>query len=258
MVSLPIVNLWEKRSLIVQFSLLNIKSRLKGTYLGLLWTVLEPLLLTALMYVVFINIRAKGDEFFAMYLLTGIMLYHTFVRGTSTGLISVRGNKNILESLNIRKEFFPVTATTTTAIQLAIKMAVFFALMPIFGFFPESTILLFPIVLLFLLALVLGMSYLLSIIYAFAKDIQYLWMMISFALFFLTPIIWRLDEVEGILLDIHNFNPIGQIVALGHKLVFGEIPLATEWLHAGLFAVGILFFGYFVFQRFERNVVEDL
>ena len=258
MVSLPIVNLWEKKSLVLEFSLLNIKSRIKGTYLGLLWAVLEPLLMTGLMYAVFINLRTRGDELFAIYLLTGIMLYHTFVKGTSIGLTSLRSNKNILESLKIRKEFFPVTTTTSTAIQLAVKMVVFFSLMPIIGYIPTLTVLLFPIVLVFLLALILGMTYLLSIIYAHARDIQNIWMMIVFALFFLTPIIWQLNEVEGILLEIHKINPMGQVVELGHKLVFDEIPPINDWAYAGALCFGILFFGYFVFQKFERGIVEDL
>ncbi len=258
MTSFPIVGLFSKREVLVQFSWYNMKSKFAGTYFGILWTMLEPLLLFLLMYVVFTTIRARGDEIFAMYLLTGIVLYHTFVRGTTTGMMSLRGNKNILQSINMNKEFFPVSATLTTSIQLIFRMVVFFALMPVFTFVPPLTIIFFPLLLGLLLILILGMSYILSIVYVKFRDINTIWSVAMFGLFFLTPIIWFVKDADDTLLLIHQYNPLGQLVEIGHKLMFNEIPDVASWAYASLFCFGIFFAGFYFFKKSEKNLVEVL
>lgn len=69
---------------------------------------------------------------------------------------------------------------------------------------------------------------------------------------------WSLDEVDGILLEIHKINPLGQIIELTHKIVFGEIPPLTDWLYTFGIVLGILFVGYAIFQKLEGRIVEEL
>ncbi len=258
MISFPIISLFSKREVLFQFSWHNIKSRHAGTYFGILWTMLEPLLLFLLMYVVFTTIRARGDENFAMYLLTGIVLYHTFVKGTTIGMMSLRGNKNILQSINMNKEFFPVSSILTTSIQLVFRMIVFFALMPFFTFVPPFTIIFFPLLLGLLLILILGISYILSIVSVKFRDIQTIWAVVMFGLFFLTPIIWFVDKADDTLLLIHQYNPLGQLVEIGHKLMFNEIPDVASWAYVSIFCFGIFFAGFYFFKKSEKNLVEVL
>lgn len=259
MTSIPIINLWQKRYLVFHFALMNIKIRFKGTKLGILWTVLEPTLTFVILYVVFTSIRDRPQEDFAIYLLTGVIIYHIFSRGTLAGLTSITGNRNIIQSININKEFFPVVSTTSTAILILVEIITFFALMPFFNFIPSWTIVFLPIVIGMLLVLILGFSYFLSVIHVYFKDIQPLWGVIIHALFFVTPIIWYLDEVDGILLELHKLNPIGLIVELGHNIVvFGQVPSISEWIYAAIFPIGILIIGYIIFQKIGNRVVEEL
>ena len=102
----PIINIWDKRLLILHLAITSIKIRFKENYLGFLWTGLEPLLTFILLYVVFTTIRLRSGENFAIYLISGILIYHIFTRGTMGGLGSLRGNAGILKSLNIKKETF--------------------------------------------------------------------------------------------------------------------------------------------------------
>ena len=102
MVSLPLVNLRRSKSLILHFALLHLKIRFKNTYLGFLWAAIEPLLYFIVLYLVFTGIQDTGETF-PIYLISGIMLYHVFARGTSGGLVSLISNAGIIQSLNIRK-----------------------------------------------------------------------------------------------------------------------------------------------------------
>jgi len=264
LISLPVVNLWKKRSLVFYFALMDIKIRFKGTKLGILWTALEPTLTFILLYIVFTTIRDRPQENFGIYLLTGIIIYHIFIRGTMGGLASLRSNRAIIESQNIPREFFPVSSTLATAILMIVQLTVFFSLMPFFEFIPGLTIVFLPIVLLLLIILVLGITYILSIINVYIRDIFPIWGIIVHALFFVTPIIWYISEIDKrgmgeILLTIHQLNPIGQIVELAHNLVvFQKIPPINDWIYATVFSFGVLFFGFWLFKKYEKRVVEEL
>jgi len=255
---LPLINLCRKKSLIFNFAWLNIKIRHRGSYLGFFWIVLEPLLFFIIIYTIFTSIKIATGEDFAIYLLIGVILYHSFSRGTISGLNSLRQNRNIIASLNIRKELFPVVATTITLLLLFAEMGVFFGLMPVFEFTPTWSIILIPLVIILLLGLILGLSYFLSIISIYAKDIVPLWTVFVNALFFLTPIFWRLENVEGIALEIQKINPIGMIIELAHKLVFGTIPPLSDWLVTTSIVLGILVVGYVIFQKYEKYALEKI
>jgi len=236
---------------------MNIKLRFKGTYLGLLWSVLEPLFMFTILFVVFTSIRQSPREDFAIYLIVGVFFHHLFSRGTSGGLVSLVQNGGILKSLKINREIFPVIATGTTIIFLLLEMIVLFGLMPIFDFIPSWTIVYFPIVLLLFVVLVLGISYLFSIVYIFVRDIQPVWTVITYSLLFVSPIFWFLSEVDGILLEIHKFNVLGQIIELAHKtIVFGEVPPINEWLYTSAIIFAIFFVGFGLFKKFETKIAE--
>jgi len=258
MVFFPLVNLWKIRSTVFYFAILNIKMRFKNTYLGFLWAALEPLLYFTVLYVVFTSIRDR-EETFAIYLITGIMLFHIFGRGTSGGLTSLTSSSGIIKSINVNKEFFPVIATVAIGLLAFVDIGVFFGLMPVFQFMPTWTIILLPIPLMLLIILILGLSYFLSLVNVFVRDIQPMWIIFVHALLFISPIFWRLENVDGILLQIQKINPLGQLIEISHKLVIdGQIPPLNEWMYTTVFVFAIFFFGYFVFHKFQYRIVEEL
>ena len=161
------VKLWDTRSRIYHFALLNLKIRFKNTYLGFLWAAIEPLLTFVVLYVVFTSLRSTREDF-AIYLISGILFFHIFLRGTSGGMSSLTSNSGIIKSLKIKKEFFPVVATVAVGLLAFVDVAVFFGLMPVFQFVPSWTLILLPLPILLVLGLILGLSYLLSIATVFS------------------------------------------------------------------------------------------
>jgi len=219
---------------------------------------LEPLLTFILLYIVFTSIRV-GREDFAIYLISGIILLHIFTRGTMGGITSFPSNVGILSSMKIRGETFLVSSTVAMGILLIVEVMVLLGLMPVFQFIPSVTILLIPIPIILMLILILGISYFLSIVNLFIRDIQTIWGVAVHALFFISPIFWYLDDVEGILLYIQAINPVGQLIELNHKIVvWGEIPPLSDWLYTTMFVFAILFIGYAIFRKFEKRIVEEL
>ncbi|MDH3618369.1 MAG: ABC transporter permease [Nitrosopumilus sp.] len=259
MVKFPLIELLDKRSLILHFSWMNIKLRFKGSYLGLIWAGLEPLLMFLILFVVFSSIREIPKEDFGIYLITGVLFYHLFSRGTSTGLGSLKENSSILKSFKIKKELFPVIATTTTCILLFVEVGVLFGLMPVFEFTPGWNIVFLPMLLILFLSLVLGINYILSILYVYVKDVKPFWTIFVYALLFVSPIFWYTSEVEGILLNIQQINPFGQLVEMAHKIiVFNENPSLLEWTSTTIIIFVILIIGFIMFKKLENNTVEQI
>ena len=236
----------------------NVKLRFKNTYFGFIWSALEPLLYFIVLYVVFTSIRARENDY-AIYLITGIMIFHIFSRGTSGGLSSITNSGGLIQSIRIKRDFFPIVATTTSAILAIVSVGVFLGLMPVFQFIPTYTIFLIPLVLILLFVLILGLSFFLSVSVVWIKDIKLIWPIFSHSLLFISPIFWRVDSAKGILLDFLKINPLGQLIELAHKLVIdGEIPPLNDWLYTTAWVFGIFISGYFIFKILQERIVEEL
>lgn len=232
--------------------------RYKESFLSFLWIGLEPLFMFIILYVVFSNIRDPREENFAIYLISGIIFYHLFTKGTMTGLTSIRNNQGILKSLAINKNIFPMIAVTTTALLLIVEIGMFFGIMPFVSFVPSWTLIMMPLVIILLLTLILGLSYILSVLYVKIPDIQPIWTILMYALLFVSPIFWSIDQANDILLTIQQINPLGQIIELSHKIVFNEVPVIEDWLTTSLIVAIIWIIGYGFFKKFEKTIVEEL
>jgi len=75
---------------------------------------------------------------------------------------------------------------------------------------------------------------------------------------FVSPVFWYIDSAPSILLNIQKINPLGQLIELGHKLVFGQLPSLNDWLYPSIMIFGILFLGYYLFKKFENKVTERI
>lgn len=245
-------------SFIFYFALMNIKVRYRNTTLGISWAALEPLLLFIVLFVVFSTIRKAGPDF-AIYLLSGLIFYHIFSRGTITGLDSLVSNRGLIQSLYIKKDFFLLVAITATGILAFVDVGVFFGLMPVFQFVPSWTIILLPIPLILLLVLILGVSYILSIVTVFRRDIQFIWSLLVHVLLFISPIFWKVDEVDGFLLQILKINPLAYLMQISHKIVIeGQVPSLNEWASASIFVISIFIVGFVFFHKFQDKIPEIL
>ena len=257
-INYEVISLWTKKTLIFHLSIMEIKMRYKESFLSFLWVILEPLFMFIILYVVFSNIREPREENFAIYLISGIIFYHLFTKGTMTGLTSIRNNQGILKSLAINKNIFPIIAVTTTTLLLIVEIGIFFGIMSFVSFVPSWTLIMMPFVIILLLVLILGLSYLLSVLYVKIPDIQPIWTILMYALLFVSPIFWSIDQANDTLLTIQQINPLGQIIELSHKIVFNEVPIIEDWIKTSLIVSTILIVGYAFFRKFEKTIVEEL
>jgi len=211
------------------------------------------------LFLVFTHVMRFEIENYPLYLLLGIILWNNFSRGTTMGMNSILNRGSILKNVYLPKEVLPISAVLTSFIMLVFEFMIFVLFLIIFNFNPGFTgLYLIPIAgLLFLLGL--GVSFPLSVLRVKYKDLEYIWTIVIHAGFFASPIIYRLDmfpeDVQKILL----INPVAQILNMSHLVTLEKtIPKTADILYTVLVVLFILGIGYLVFNRKQKNIVEEI
>lgn len=192
----------------------DFKVRYQNSALGYLWSLLKPLFLFAIMYIVFTFIIPLGGavEHYPVYLLIGIVLWNFFTEATTMGTLSVVSRGDLIRKIRIPRYLLVITSSLSALINLSLSLTVVIIFALISGIAPSiSWLLLIPLIAeLFIFAL--GVSFLLSSLYVRFRDISYIWEIFIQAGFYATPIVYPLLNVPAHLHKWFFINPVAQII----------------------------------------------
>jgi len=254
-----LTEIWQKRSLVFALALNDIKLRYKNSFLGFFWSFLEPLLILTVLLFVFTHVMKSTIESYPLYLLLGLIIWYMFTRSTTMGLSSLTDNAHIIQKIHLRKEIFVLSSCLTGFIMMLIEFSAFGIFLVAFSFVPPSTIFLFPLLLIELFVLSVGISLVLSIANVYFRDIKFIWQVILQAGFFLTPIIYSLDMFPSDIKVILELNPISHLITTSHNLVlYGSLPSINSVLYVMIITGSIFLLGYMVFRKKESKIGEEL
>lgn len=231
--------LFDKRNRVILYELVktDFKLRYQGSFLGIVWSVLKPLLLFAVMYTVFVSFLkfTDGTPQYPIVLLLGISLWSFFTEATNVGMNSIVGRGDILRKINFPKYIIILSAMMSSLISLGINLVVviIFALLSGISFTPLVVLVPLSILQLFLLAF--GLALFLSTLYVKFRDISHLWDVVLQILFYAMPIIYPLTliadkyvfgmEVQKLMM----LNPLAQTIQdVRHNLISPE-TVPTAW-----------------------------
>lgn len=216
---MKITNIFSRRNRILLRELVvtDFKLRYQGSVLGYLWSVLKPLFLFAILYVVFDRFLQLGRdiEHFPVYLLLGIVLWQFFTEATSNGLQSITGRGSLIRKVNFPKYIIVISGTMSSLINLCINLAVVLIFIVINDVhLTWQALLIIPFILeLYIFAL--ASAFLLSALNVKFRDVGYLWEIFLQAFFYATPILYPLQMIiaqSEIAAKILMLNPVAQII----------------------------------------------
>lgn len=203
--------------LLRQLVITDFKLRYKGSILGYLWSVLKPLALFAILYVVFVHFLRVGNAVphFAVYLLMGVVFWNYFVEVTLTGITAIVGKGDLLRKLSFPRYVIVVAGSLSALINLGINLVVVFFFMIINGvpFTWMNLLIIFPIVELFIFAL--SLAFILSALYVRLRDINYIWEVVLQGGFYATPILYPISTIlaaSSLAGKIIMLNPMAQLI----------------------------------------------
>lgn len=195
----------------------DFKIRYQGSALGYLWTLLRPLALFAILYVVFVKFLRIGDQvpYFAVYLLLGIVFWNFFVEVTTGSVGAIVGKGDLMRKLAFPRYVIIVAGSFSAFINLLINMLVVFFFMFISGvpWRINGLLIVFPLLELFVFSLSVGL--LLSALYVRFRDINYIWEVALQAGFYATPILYPISIVMAMSLSAAKLlmlNPMAQMI----------------------------------------------
>ena len=248
--------------------------RYQGSFLGMVWSVLKPLMLFAVMYVVFVKFLkfSDGTPTFPISLLCGTCLWSFFSESTSMGMRAIVDRGDLLRKIHFPNYIIVASTTMGSMISLGINLVVVI----LFGFFAHAhytwRILLVPLSIIQLYCLGLGVALLLGSLYVYFRDVAHIWEVVLQAMFYATPIIYPISMVAqnkefSWAADILMLNPTTQtIMDIRHNLLSPEY-VPTVWtmvdnkllcLLPYVLSAVILWLGIHVFRKYSAKFAEVL
>jgi lipopolysaccharide transport system permease protein len=251
--------MWKTKGILFNFAITDLKIRYKSSVLGVLWSILEPLLMLAILFFVFSSMFKIEVENFPIYLLSGIITYNFFKNGTTIALSSLSNRSSLITQIYFPRSIPAISSVFTASIMLIVELAVLGGFMVYFQFTPSLTILyLIPIYLLAFI-FILGISLGLSVLNVKFRDIEFIWGIVLQAGFFLTPIFYRFDMLPEEIQNILQLSPVVQIVEMVHHVtLYGTLPTLNSVLYSVGSVLAILAIGYLIFRRYQARIVEEL
>lgn len=215
-------NLFSKRNkaLIKELVKTEFKLRYQGSVLGYAWSLLKPLGLFSILYVVFVKFLNVGDgvPHFPVYLLLGIVLWTFFTEATFGALSSVVARGDVIRKIKFPKYIIVVSGTISSLINLAFNLFVVLVFCLLTGVDFGERALLAPFLILELYALVLGIGLFLSAAYVKLRDISHIWEILMQGMFYAIPILYPINLIINQFPDkawipkLIMINPISQII----------------------------------------------
>ena len=231
--SIPRVLNRRNRILLKELTKTDFKLRYQGSVLGYLWALLRPLMMFAIMYIVFAKLLKIGNDIphYPVYLLCGTTMWSFFTECTSQGIQAIIVRGDLLRKISFPKYIVVVSATLTAVINMLINLVVIVIFALINGVQPSLSWLLVPLSLIEIYLLSLGIAFLLGSINVKYRDVTSIWDVLIQALFYAVPIIYPISMVAStstLAAKVILLNPIAQAIQdIRYNLITTET--VTTW-----------------------------
>lgn len=228
----------------------DFKKKYKQTALGFIWSLLSPLMTLTVMALVFTTFFGRNTPHFIIYLFCGNMVFTYFNESTTMGMVSLLHNAHIFTKVNIPKYMFLLSRNITSLINFGLTLIIFF----IFCIFDGITftwsffLLLYPIGLLILFNI--GMGLILSAVYVFFRDLQYLYDIFKMMIMYLSAIFYTTDAFGPLVQKLFYINPVYSFISYFREIVlYGAIP--SVWHHLLIlgYAALVLVVGMLIYHK---------
>ena len=232
----------------------DFKKKYKRTVLGILWSVLSPLLMLLVMRLVFTQFFGRTTPNYTTYLFAGTLTFSYFSESTSQGMTSLMGNASIFSKVTVPKYLFLFSKNVQTLINYIITLVVFF----VFAYFDDITFtwkficLLYPIICLVLFNI--GVGLILSALFVFFRDIQYLWTVFTQMLMYMSAIFYTIDRYSPSVQNLFLLNPLYLFIRYFRKIVI-EATIPSIWFHLLMAAdvIIVLGIGCWMYKKYNTR-----
>ena len=232
----------------------DFKKKYKRTILGMGWSMLMPLLTLLVMKIVFEQFFGRNMDHYTTYLFCGNLLYCWFSEATNHGMLSLYANASIFTKVNVPKYLFLFSGSVQTLINFGLTLIVFFffCCLDRVAFTWRFVLLAYPIATLLLFNI--GIGLILSALFIFFRDIDYLWRVFLQLLMYGSAIFYTVDGFPPKIQLVFACNPVYRHIAYFREVVLaGTVPSLETHLTLAGFAFAALLCGMFMYKHYNTK-----
>lgn len=239
----------------------DIRGKYKGSFLGVLWTFMNPLLMTLVYAIVFPYLmRGAQYEHYTTFLVIGILAWNWFGTCISQGTYTILGNGGIIKKVYFPREILPISVVTSGLINYLITLIIiaFFLIFSGIGF--NIYMLWLPLIIITQYILTLGIIFITGAINVYARDLEYLIGFLIQMLFYATPIIYTIDIFgNSFVAKIIKLNPMTSIInSYRNVLYWGEAPEIKSLIIVLMVSIIGCLIGLKIFQKLSKGFAEEV
>lgn len=235
----------------------EIKLKYRNSYLGFVWTMLEPLLSMIVLAVVFSKLRGKDDVAFPVYILTGRLVVSFFTNATKQAARTIRGNASMIKKVYVPKYIYPLSAILSNYVNLLLSLVVLLGVSIWCRVKPTIYLLYAVLPLVLLLILTMGVGMIVATMSVFFRDMEYLWGVFTMLLHYCSAVFYSPEAVVkegyGWVFDI---NPVYAAVRnFRNAVLYGLPPDWPSMLYLTVFSFVSLIFGFYIFYKKQDKFI---
>lgn len=239
----------------------EIRGRYKGSFLGVLWSFINPLLQVLVYAIVFPYIMRNTVDNYLIFLVIGIIPWTFFTTCINQGIASIRANAGIIKKVYFPREILPISVVLSGIVNFFISCLIILLFVVLGGVGISWHLVLLPVIVFLQSMLTLGLDFILSAVNVYIKDTEYIVQFILNMLFYGTPILFDTSQFNGggIIQLLFKINPLTTIINSYRDIfIYHRMPDTNMLLYVFVVSVVVLVLGYFIFKRLERNFAEEV
>ena len=252
--------IWHYRQMIFSLVKRELRGRYKGSFLGFLWTFLNPLLQLVVYTIVFSVIMRSGIEDYYLFLFVALIPWIMFSTSVAGGCSCVLNHKDMVTKIYFPREVLPIAHVTTAMVNMLYSFIVVFIVVLLAGVQVQPMALLcLPVIVVVEYFLSIGMALIVSSLTVFFRDLEHIMGILVMSWQFLTPVMYSVDQVPKELWPIFQLNPMTQVItAYRDILYYGTMPHIKTLSTALMWGVISVLLGFVIFRILQRRFAEEL
>ena len=237
----------------------DIRGKYKGSFLGVLWSFINPLLSVLVYAIVFPYIMRIKVENYLIYLITGIIPWTFFTSSINMGIISILSNADIIKKVYFPRIILPISTVTSCLVNFLISCIIILLFCIGSGIGISIYLVWLPLVVIIQYIMLLGFTFILSAIEMYMRDIEHIVNFILSMAFYVTPILYTPDIFPDNLAWVLKINPMAYLVNAYRSIFFyQEMPDVVGLVIVGVFSIVIFLVGYVIFEKLQKGFAEEV
>lgn len=234
----------------------GIKLKYRRSYLGIVWSMVEPLLTMIVLTLVFGTLLGHNEPEFPVYILAGRLIYNLFSLASTNALKSIRNNQGMIKKVYVPKYLYPLSGIAFNYVLFIISLVVLVVVAIVLKVYPTLYLFVAIVPLLVLFFLSVGVGLILATVGVFFRDLEYLWNIALMLIMYTSAIFYYPEKILGSNVSwILKYNPLFCIISNFRSCVFGERMDMGMLAYASVFAVISLVVGSIIFSRKQDDFI---